>query len=600
MPVGPQPAQPDAFHPDRGRAVEPTRGGRVAVHVSALPRSLNYMLESASVARQVSQELHEPLLRRDWESWEWTGVLAESWTVEDSLVLSGGGERLYGGLEDAGEEWLLTPLSAGHPLGDPQTGARRVPKADVERVERGTVWTFRLREGVRWHDGHPFDARDVLFSYACYRNPSVHCDRKRYLFEKIERAEPVGRMGVRFFFSRSYFMAASVFDESFTILPSHLYDLTDTDNPEHRADASTEDQGRYVNENPHNRQWVGLGPYRLESLEAQSLEARRFEGYFAPPGGGFLDAIRWRAVPDAQAAFQAVLEGELDFYDRLSSDEFFGPATNSEAFARRCYKGWFYTPYVGYTVWNTQRPALADARVRRALGMAFDWDDFIRTWYRGLAFRVSGEQYWPTPAYDRTLEPLAHDPAAAERLLAEAGWYDRDGDGLADRDGSALALDLAYPSGNETSEAFGLRFQEQLARIGVKLDLAPREAAALSQSIGERDFDAASLGWVLAFETDPEPLWHSRWSQGNSANRSGLADPGVDALIEALQVELHEARRSQLFHRLQRRLNELQPVQFGLYVPRRFALSRRVRNFQIFALDPGYSIRRWYLAPEEG
>jgi ABC-type transport system substrate-binding protein len=103
---------------------------------------------------------------------------------------------------------------------------------------------------------------------------------------------------------------------------------------------------------------------------------------------------------------------------------------------------------------------------------------------------------------------------------------------------------------------------------------------------------------VLAFESDPEQLWHSRWAEGSSSNRAGLADPKVDALIEAIGVELDDARRAELFHRLQAEVYARQPYLFRVSAPHRFALARRVRNVELFALDPGYSIRRWYVEPE--
>lgn len=590
MAVGPGPVSVDAFHPERERSSRPSRGGDLVVHVPALPRSLNYMIESSSTARRILNELHEPLLRRDWESWEWTGVLAERWTVEDVLrVVPGAGPARIGRVRREGDDYLVVGADAAG-----RATSEAVPARDVVRLDRDTAWTFHLRPGVRWHDGHALDVGDVLFSYSCYRNPEVRCDRKRYLFEKLESAEAVGERAVRFVFKEPYFLAASVFDDSFTILPAHLYDLSDPDHPEHDS-TSAEQQGRAVNESAHNRAWVGLGPYRVVSWEGERLACARFEDYFDPDRAGWVDAITWRAVRDPSAAFQAFLEGELDFFEWLTTDQLFGPETRSEAFLERGYTGWFYTPYVGYTAWNTRREQLADARVRRALGLAFDWDGFARDWYRGLALRATGEQYYPTDNYDRTLAPLPFDLEESAALLAAAGWYDRDQDGYVDRDGERLSIALNYPAGNATSEAFGLRFQELLKVVGVELELAPLEFAALSKAVGERDFDAVALGWVLDFESDPEPVWHSRWSQGDSANRAGLADDQVDALIESVQRELDPAARAALLHRLQARLHELQPVQFGLYVPRRFAMARKLRGVQLFALDPGYSLRRWWI-----
>jgi peptide/nickel transport system substrate-binding protein len=395
-------------------------------------------------------------------------------------------------------------------------------------------------------------------------------------------------------------MAASAFDESFTVLPAHRYDLADPDHPEHQsgAEVAPARQAAYVNAHPGNLDWLGLGPYRRVAQDAQQVVARRFEAYFDPDRGGHVDTIRWRVLTDGETAMQALLAGELDFHDRLSIEDHFGQRTASEAFRERYYTGYYFTPYMSFTAWNLQRPQLQDPRVRRALALAFDFDAYVRDYYRGLAFQVTGDQWYPTPWYDRTLAPLPYDPPAAADLLADAGWYDRDGDGLVDQGGAPLELELSMQAGNEVTLAFAQLYQEALAEVGVAVEIAALEFPALRQRVVERDYDGVNLGLVLAFESDPEQLWHSRWAEGSSSNRAGLADPEVDALIEAIGVELDDARRAELFHRLQAEVYARQPYLFRVSAPHRFALARRVRNVELFALDPGYSIRRWYVEPE--
>jgi ABC-type transport system substrate-binding protein len=94
---------------------------------------------------------------------------------------------------------------------------------------------------------------------------------------------------------------------------------------------------------------------------------------------------------------------------------------------------------------------------------------------------------------------------------------------------------------------------------------------------------------------DPEQLWHSRWVGPHTSNHASFADETVDALIEAIQVELDENERRLLFHQLHERLYESQPYMYGVSVPHKFAASVRIRNLQLFAVEPGYSLRRWYL-----
>ncbi len=526
-------------------AAKPARGGSVAVAVPSLPPSLNAMLESSGVARQILYEVHDSLLRRNWETWELEPSLASS--VERTL-------------ED--EELALT---------------------------------FTLREDVRWHDGHPFDARDVLFSFECFRNPQVRCDRKRAAFEKIASARLLEDGRVRFAFGEPYFLAEAAFDETFTILPSHIYDLSDPDHKSHAADTDHLERAKLVNEHRANREWIGLGPYRVVEFAADRVVAHRVDHYHDRTNAGWLDQLTWRALGDPNAALAALLEGQVDFVDRLSVEDYFGARTASESFTKSFGKGLLLTPSLSVTAWNLSAPKLSDARVRTALAHAANWDAIRNGIYRGLALRVTGEQPAFAPHYDATLSPLAFDRARAQTLLAQAGWIDRDGDGRVDREGAPLEIEYLYSSGAGVSQQIAQALQADWEAVGVSVRLAARDPAAFAEALRKRQFEAAALTLASSYISDPEPVWHSRWSSAASANRWGLADGQVDALIAKLQRELDPASSRALFHRLQARVHQLQPCMFGLWAARRYALSKRVRGVELYALDPGYSLRRWFV-----
>ena len=362
--LGPGPVPVDEWHPARATKVEPAYGGTFTVHSEALPPLLNTALLNSTNAKVMLQELHANLVRRDWESWALVPDLATGWDVADTVVTGKG--VTHGRVEESGERVLVTPLDAAQ-------GAQPVsiPRAEVERIERATVVTFRLREGARWHDGHPFDVEDVLFSWRIAANPGVNCEWVRPYLSKITRAEKVAG-GVRFFFAQQYFNTLALFADTFCILPRHLYDLRDPDHAQHAADASDAQCATAINENPHNSRWVGLGPYRLVSTSPQGVEAERFDEYFDPDHGGYFDRIVWRHVANDEAAFQALLNGQLDFTMRISSDQYFGAATAQEAFTRSLCKGYFYLGNFNYIPWNLRRPKLADLRVRKALAHAID------------------------------------------------------------------------------------------------------------------------------------------------------------------------------------------------------------------------------------
>ncbi|MFT4648254.1 MAG: peptide/nickel transport system substrate-binding protein [Glaciecola sp.] len=632
-------AEADIFHPDRATPSTPRFGGRVILHSSSLPKHTNYVTENSAYTRRMLREFHETLLEQDWETHRYVPRLATEFPViEDALVISAdakgkyattevvlkrlakeeGGEAegfvteavIYGEVIDEGDFYSVRPLSFKNPL----TAAVQVPKADATRLERGTVFNFELRKGVRWHPGgghteQTLDAQDVYFSWDIYRNSHVDCDEKRFQFVKVTGAEIVDDHHVRFFYEQQYAFALSTVGDALTILPSHVYNLADPDNADYKERFTDEDQGRHINEHQANKNWIGLGPYRVTTWSDQYVEASRFVDeagkslYFDAPQAGYVDTIRWRVIADDQLAMTALLNGELDYFERVKSSDYFGSAVTQPAFTENFYKGFCYLGSYGYTGWNLFRPQLADLEVRKAIAHAFDSESYRKTVYRGLARQVTGPFPFEAEAYNHDVKPLEFDPDMAMDLLDDGGWYDRNGDGTRDKDGVELVITFLYPSGNDASKTLGLKIQESLGLLEIKVILEPIEWATFLERLKKRDFDACNLAWVPDLESDPEQVWHSKWGaeEAEGSNHSGVRDPYIDGLIAKGQRELDFEKRQVIWRELHRHLyQEVMPYLFGFNVPRKFAMSKRIRGMQNFAVDPGYSVRRWYFAdPEE-
>lgn len=634
--AGPKPI--DVFHPDRAKPATPLYGGRVIVHLASLPANICYPIENTAETRRILYQVHETLLRQDWEYHDYRPNAAEAFVVEDILVLKEGAGQKYAGTTDVrvarrdGESglravralygkvaqgeggYLVTPVSQGSDL----PAAIEVAAEDVDVVERGSVFTFTLRERVRWHPsvvyadnseavkriGEQFlDPRDVQFSWSIYSNPKVDCDEKRYIFEKITDCRIVDARRVRFFYQEQFAFSLHQIGVSFTLLPSHLYDLSDPENPAHKAQATVLEQAQHINQNPHNRLWVGLGPYRVTQWTQQHIQADRFADaagkplYFDRAQAGYFDSVRWRHIPDDESAMNALLNGELDYFDRIKATDFLGQRTRGEEFERKFYKGYRYLGDYGFTGWNLYRPQLADRAVRIAIAHAFDFDEYLKTNYMGFARQTTGPVPVGTDGYPADLRPFPYDPEKAIELMEDAGWYDRDGDGIADKDGVPLSIEFLYPSGNEASKIFGQKLQESLKAIGIKVTLMQLEWTTMKDRAQSREFDGISMAWIPPLESDPEQIWHSRLGARDvrSSNYAGVCDPKVDEMIAGIQREIDMPKRMRLWQAFHRYIYlEVQPYLFGFNVPKRFAINRAIRGVQGFAIDPGYSIRRWY------
>ena len=636
--TGPGEAAADVFHPDRveGEELTPLFGGRVIVHLASMPKHMNYVTENSAVTTRMLYEVHETLLKQDWEFHDFRPRVASGYQVEDMLVLADGAEVRYAGakplrvrplgytepfqgyvlygeitkladrFDGVSGAYRVAPKSAG---GSAMAATVEVSAADCLSIERGCALTFKLRGDVVWHDaegeangeaysikGEKLDAGDVHFSWDLYSNAEVDCDEKRFQFEKISDCEIIDDLTLRFFYQEQHFQTVETIGTSLTLLPSHIYNLKDPQSPWYDANASDSQQANHINENPHNQLWIGVGPYRVVEWNQQFIEAVRFEEYFDQENGGYLDTIRWRYIGDDNTAWQGLMNGELDYFERVKSTDYFGAATEQEEFTSQFYKGYKYLGTYGYTGWNSHRSYLSDKRVRQALAYAFPAEEYLVTNYKNLARRVSGPSPYSSAAYDHSLEPYPYDLEKARELLEEAGYYDTDGNQIVDKDGRDLVIEFMMPSGNDASKNLGLVMQENFAQVGVKVEFAALEWATFLDRMKKREFDGCNLAWVPTLESDPEQLWHSKWGapEIEGSNNAGVQEPELDALILAGQREIDFEKRQEIWKAIHRYLYDWQPYLFGFNVPSKFAISKKLRGFQAFAIDPGYSLRRWY------
>jgi ABC-type transport system substrate-binding protein len=535
---------------------------RAIVHVASLPDTLFKPFEVTAEARRILLEVHDSLLRRDLATGELVPAAARSFREE-------------------------------------------------LREDGGLDITFELRDGVRWHTSRVpgygarepqlLDAADVAFSLALHRIDGLSCPATAALFEHVTACVQVDSRTVRFECSETSSYLLARLGLSLPLTPAHLYDLTDPDHPRHAPDADSRARAAAIRDNPHNAAWVGLGPYQVVSHGQQVIEARRFllpdgqPGYYDLARSGKLDVLRWREIKDDATARRALIEGELDMFERLSTDEFTNPGQLSDDFEARFALQLRWLPNFGYVGWNTRRPQLADVRVRRALALAVDLEAYLASNYRGLARRVSGPAPYGSPDYDGSVAPPAHSRAKAVELLEDAGWYDRDGDEVVDHEGVPLRIELLIAAGGAPALTMATYLQEAFRHIGVRLDVTPLDGATLSERLRERAFDAHLGFWVLAPDFDPSPFFHSKYALAGGFNHSGIDEDCVDACVDLIRRSLGPAARHAAWHDLHRRLAEdVVPYLYLFQVPLRCAVDRELHGVEVFPQDPGYELRSWW------
>lgn len=448
--------------------------------------------------------------------------------------------------------------------------------AESWEVEGDTAVVFRLRRDVRWHDGQPTTAHDVVFTYDRARDPATAFPDAAY-FQNYLGAEAVDSFAVRFRF-RPHAEPLAGFP-FIPIMPRHL--LEGVPPAELRTAA-------------FNKAPVGNGPYRFHEYRPGDRWVFAANPDFPEALGGrpYIDRVVWRVVSErtAQAtevetgAAHLALNPGVENIARLDSLD----AVRAIIRPARRYA------FVG---WNGLRAPFDDARVRRALTLAIDRKEILevlRGGYGELATGPIGPFHW---AYDRSIEPLPFDTAAARALLAEAGYVDRDRDGVVEGpDGKPLRFALKIPAGNEFNRDMAVMIQSDLAAVGVRMEVAPTEFSTLIPDISspERRFDAVLLAWDADFRINIRDNFHSAAFSGPFQSAS-YRNPEVDRIIGQAELEADRDVARPLWMRLQAIMREEQPWTFLYYYPDVYAVSEKVRGVDMDIRGALAELPRWWM-----
>jgi peptide/nickel transport system substrate-binding protein len=452
-----------------------------------------------------------------------------------------------------------------------------------ELAPDSTSITFYLRDDVFWHDGEQTDAHDVAFTWDAINDPLTGFPNPASLDYFVKG--PEGFEVLDDFTIRIYMRPHPQFMDMFRstdIAPEHLL-----------GDVPRDELIRH----PYGTQCpVGNGPFVFESHIPQDRWVFTANPAFPEGLGGrpFIDRYVYRIIGEQTTILTELLTENVDVYIGVASEQaqqiVDDPNTDLIGFVSRSYT------YVG---WNSRRPQLADPRVRRALAMGVDRETIIEAVVRGygsVAHTSVPPFHW---AYDPSVfDPLPYDPEGARALLDEAGWRDRDGDGVREsEDGTPLHISIKYNQ-NTMRQQVAEIMQAQLAEIGVEVEPRVVEFTTLvNQMTGsERDFDGVVMGWNLGFDLDDTGLFHSDEIDEPNA-LSGTQNPEMDRLMEQLRVISDREVAKNLWAEYQRVLIEEQPYMFLFFQDRLTGINKRVRGMVLDARGEFQNLKDWYIDP---
>jgi peptide/nickel transport system substrate-binding protein len=466
----------------------------------------------------------------------------------------------------------------------------------------GRTFTLELRKGLRFSDGHPFDADDVVFSFGVYMDEAVDSPQRDLLIidGKPIAVAKLDPYTVRFVLPRPYAAAERLFD-GLAMLPKHLLEKS------YRAGHFA--QAWSLNAQPS--EIAGLGPFRLKQyVPGQRVVLERNPYYWKVDRENrrlpYLDELVFLFVGTEDAQVMRFEAGETDIISRLSSENYnllareksrsgsqladMGPSLeyNFLLFNLNDLSGKKLDEVAGRQTW------FSDLRFRQAVSLAVDRESILRLVYgtRGAALWGNvgpGNKLW----INQTIPHPARSVEGARQLLKSAGYAWNSAGQLLDARGRPVEFSMVTSSSNSQRMKMATLLADDLAHLGIQAHVVPLEFRALIDRVFQSfDYDAAIMG-LGGGDADPNPEMNV-WSFAGTSHlwHLGETQPAtdwereLDQLMQQQMVTLDYAKRKRLYDRAQQLIAENLPFIF-LGTPDILAsANRRVGNFHPALLDP--------------
>ncbi|NMH74343.1 hypothetical protein HF078_14725 [Bacillus sp. RO2] len=488
---------------DNADTEEPKQGGSITIASASEPGNLNPLIWATSSDTLVTHMIYDSLVIPD-EELKMIGSLAEKWDVS----------------------------------------------------EDGKTYTFYLHEGVTWHDGKPFTARDVEFTYTSLAHPDYDAgaywrvdpvvgaaEYKAGEADSVEGIKVIDDYTISFTTKEQF--APFISGLFIGVLPEHIL-----------SEISPAEWAKHDS----NRAPVGTGPFKFDSWESgQFIQLSANKDYFK--GTPHLDSLVVR-FGDANTMLAAFMNKEIDITSVPIAEI---ESIKSLDYANVVLSDQLSVYYVGF---NAKNDHFSDVKVRQALAHATEKRVIVASIlgeYGEVADDIFPSKHWShspdLPIYD-------FDKSKAESLLEEAG-YKKNSKGIFEKNGKELSFTLQVPTGTKEREKTAALLKQQYEAIGVKMELLsldfptlvtkllPQTADGKQREVTKDDYDAYILGFGI--EADPDEYrsyFGSAYMPPNGYNFVGYSDSLVDELLDKQSKEVDFEQRQKYIWEVSKKLAE--------------------------------------------
>jgi peptide/nickel transport system substrate-binding protein len=493
------------------------------------------LLSGDLTADEIQGEVLEPLVTRDPETLDWKPYIAKTWQI----------------------------------------------------YEKNLTITFQMRDDVKFSDGVPMTADDVVFTHQFIMNPKIAAPRAQAYYDRIASVTKKGPYEVVFKFKEPYFEMFGLAG-GMQIMPKHFYEKF-----------TPEDFNASVG------YLLGSGPYRMENPTSWKpgalIQLVRNERYWGVQPG--FNKLVWREITNDNARQIAFRNGEVDLF--VAFPEQYRDMSKDPQITARSQAFNYDWPGAGYRyiAWNelsNGKPTrFADKRVRQAMTMLLNRQQMIQEVILGLGVQATGPFSPTSKQYDQSVKPWPFDVAQAKKQLADVGFSDRNGDGVLEGpDNKPFEFKLTYPSGNANYDKMVVFMKDSFARAGIVLKPDPLEWAVFTDRLKNKNFEAITLAWTSGIESDVYQMFHSSQMVEGGDNYMSYKSPELDKAIDEARRTIDESKRMELWHKVHQILHEDQPYTFLFFRKELRFLDRRIQNIQLTKLGMS-ALEEWFVPADK-
>ena len=439
-------------------------------NIGGEPTTLNPLSSSDGYATAVQGYIFEGLLDRDLDTYEWKPALAKEWSISKDK----------------------------------------------------RVFDFKLREGIKWHDGKELTAEDVKYSYDVIFSDDYKAVQMRSYYESVKEVQVLDKYSVRFIVKDDYFQNFDVC-AGITVLPKHFYT-----NPENKKD--------------FGRKLIGTGPYMFTKYDkGQKIILVKNPDWWgtheeSEKGAYNIPKVVLRFVQEENVSLELLKKGDIDYLG-LRPDGFVKKTVGAvwdEKIVK--VKTENKTPKgFNFIGWNFKHPILKDKEVRKALAMLFNRPLMLDKFEYNLSEYATGPVYVQSDYASPKVKPIEFSPNEALKILHNAGWKDTDKDGILDKvlNGKKTRLSITILEPTQEMMKYLTVFKEDASKVGVEINIKNIEWNSFVKLLDEKNFEAVRLAWGGGgVDWDPKQIWHSSSSAGAGSNFIQYSNPEVDRLID--------------------------------------------------------------------